>query len=89
MDKTDMIYWQLNFAQIRAFYGPTKEALRGTDLTISYLHLNKTTELNDDAEVIGTLVVTMPQKNNPGHCQPCSLHLWLDIFTVTRNRLRK
>lgn len=45
--------------------------MRGTDLTISYLNLKKMPELNDDAEVIGSLVVTMPMKDNPGHCQTC------------------
>lgn len=81
-----MIHWELNFAQIRAsdkflyvekFYPSTgKGSTRGTDLTISYLHFNKNTKLNDDVEVTGTLIVTMPRKNNPGHCQTHSLQLW-------------
>lgn len=86
----DKIHWELNFAQIRAsdkflyvekFYPSTgKGSTRGTDLTISYLHFNKNTKLNDDVEVTGTLIVTMPRKNNPGHCQTHSLQLWCGFW---------
>lgn len=83
------MYWHLNFAQIRAsdkflsylaknfILQKIREAMKGTDLTISYLYLNKKAELNDDAEVTGTPAVIMPRKGNTGHCpcQMCSLHL--------------
>lgn len=36
--------------------------MREIDLTISYLSLNKKPKLNDDAEVTGTLLVTIPIK---------------------------
>ena len=42
--------------------------MRGTDLMISYLSLNKKPELNDDAEVTRNLM-TMPMKDNSGLCQ--------------------
>lgn len=46
--------------------------MKGIDLTISWININKNPELNDYAEAIGALVVTMPRKDNPGHCQTCN-----------------
>lgn len=46
--------------------------MKGSDLAISYMNLNKKPELNYDAEVTGTLIVTVPRKDNPGHYQTCN-----------------
>lgn len=42
--------------------------MKGIDLAISYMNLSKKPELSYDAEVTGTLTVTVPRK---GHCQTC------------------
>lgn len=95
------MYWQLNFAQIRAsdkflspcwkFHPPTDEGCNeGNWFNYFIYKFKQKLKLNDDAEVTGTLVLTMPRKDNPAHCQTrnyiCGWIFWQSLMIFLGNR---